>query len=194
MKADFDLRNLNVYLIGMMGSGKSTTGRLLAQALGYQLFDTDQVIEQAAGQMISEIFADAGEAEFRKIETQVLSQLSAYTRLVVATGGGIILERRNWSYLQQGLVVWLEADVPLLLERLTLDTSRPLLQTADPLGKIEALLRQRQSLYAQADLRVYVRDKATPEEVVNAILTEIPKVLLPRASTPPNLVQQHDLA
>jgi shikimate kinase len=184
MKAEFDLRNLNVYLIGMMGSGKSTTGKLLAQALGYQFFDTDRVIEQTTGLTISQLFAEAGEAEFRKLETQVLSELSAYTRLVIATGGGIILKRVNWSYLQQGLVVWLEADVVTLLSRLSEDKTRPLLQGANPQLKLETLLEQRQSLYAQADIKVRVDVRASSEDMVEAIVTEIPKVILTKLEGP----------
>ena len=182
MKADFDLRNLNVYLVGMMGAGKSTTGKLLAKTLGYQLFDTDQVICKAAGASIPEIFATSGEAEFRKIETQVLSQLSAYTRLVIATGGGIILERVNWSYLQQGLVVWLDAEVEVLLSRLKNDTIRPLLQTENPQQTLETILAQRQSLYAQADVKVSVQAQDGPEDILKAILMEIPKVIRPKAA------------
>jgi shikimate kinase len=184
MKANFDLRNLNVYLIGMMGSGKSTTGKLLARTLDYQLFDTDQVICQAAGATIPEIFTTSGEAEFRQIETQVLSQLSAYTRLVVSTGGGIILERINWSYLQQGLVIWLDAEVEVLLSRLKGDTTRPLLQTDHPQETLERLLAQRRSLYAQADVKVSVRAQDGPEDILRAILTEVPAVLRQKVPAP----------
>jgi shikimate kinase len=177
MTIDFDLQNLNVYLIGMMGSGKSTTGKLLAQQLGYRFFDTDEVITQATGLSISQIFAEAGESEFRKIETQVLSQLSAYTRLVVATGGGIVLERMNWSHLQQGLVIWLEAEPKTLLNRLKEDTTRPLLQETDPRQTLETLLEQRHSLYAQADLKVRIEEQDSPEAVVAAMIAKIPHVL-----------------
>jgi shikimate kinase len=175
--ADFGLQNLNIYLIGMMGSGKSTTGKLLAEKLDYRFFDTDEVITQATGLTISQIFAEAGEAEFRKIETQVLSQLSAYTRLVVATGGGIILERMNWSHMQQGLVIWLEVDPETLCSRLKEDTTRPLLQDTDPQQTLKTLLEQRHRLYAQADIKVYVEEHNSPDVVVDAIVAEIPHVL-----------------
>jgi shikimate kinase len=183
MTADFDLQNLNVYLIGMMGAGKSTTGKLLAQQLGYQFFDTDDVITQATGLSIAQIFAEAGEAEFRKIETQVLSQLSAYTRLVVATGGGIVLERMNWSHMQQGLVIWLEVEPETLLDRLKEDTMRPLLQDADPQQTLKALLAQRSSLYAQADLKVRVEKHDSTEAVVATIMSEIPHILRHKPQT-----------
>lgn len=178
MTADFDLQSLNVYLIGMMGCGKSATGKLLAQQLGYQFFDTDDLIVQATGLTISQIFAEAGEAEFRKIETQVLSQLSAYTRLVVATGGGIVLERMNWSHMQQGLVIWLEVEPETLLDRLKEDATRPLLQGTDPQSKLRTLLEQRHHLYAQADVKVRVEKHDSPESVVDTMMSEIPQVLL----------------
>jgi shikimate kinase/protein tyrosine phosphatase (PTP) superfamily phosphohydrolase (DUF442 family) len=177
MTADFDLQNLNVYLIGMMGCGKSTTGKLLAQKLGYRFFDTDDLITQSTGLTVSQIFAEAGEAEFRKVETQVLSQLSAYTRLVVATGGGIVLERMNWSHMQQGLVIWLEVEPETLLNRLKEDTARPLLQNADPQQTLRILLAQRNHLYAQADIKVHVEEQDLPEAIVSAIVSEIPHVL-----------------
>jgi shikimate kinase len=177
MTVNFDLQNLNVYLIGMMGSGKSTTGKLLAQKLGYRFFDTDDVITQATRLTVSQIFAEAGEAEFRKIETQVLSHLSAYTRLVIATGGGIVLERMNWSHVQQGLVIWLEVEPETLLDRLKEDTMRPLLQDADPQQTLKTLLAQRNHLYAQADIKVRVEKHDPPEAVADAIVSEIPYVL-----------------
>jgi shikimate kinase (EC 2.7.1.71) len=101
------LRGVNLYLVGMMGAGKTTVGRILAKKLKYHFFDTDAVIAQVANQSIADIFAEQGEEAFRELETQVLGQLSAYTNLIVATGGGIILRLTNWSYLHHGIVVWL---------------------------------------------------------------------------------------
>jgi shikimate kinase len=172
-----DLKSTNVYLIGMMGAGKSTAGRILAQLLGYHFFDTDTVIVQATGSSISQIFAKSGEASFRQIETQTLGQLSAHKRLVVATGGGIVLERMNWSYLHHGLVVWLDASPQILWQRLKGDTTRPLLQEPNPQQKIEDLLLRRQPLYAQADLRIVIEPEDNAKSVVHRILAEIPKVL-----------------
>ena len=89
------LNGTNIFLIGMMGAGKSTVGKLLAQKLGYNFLDTDPLIEKCAGKSIPEIFAKDGEETFRDLEQQVLSQVSAYTRLVVATGGGIVMRSLN---------------------------------------------------------------------------------------------------
>ena len=180
------LKGLNLYLIGMMGAGKTTVGKLLAAELNYRFLDTDVSIEQVTGKSIPNIFANQGEAAFRKLESQVLAELSAYSRLVVATGGGIVLQRANWSYLHHGLVVWLDVPVEQLYTRLCRDqTARPLLETADPLNTLQQLLEQRRSLYAQADLCVPVRAEDTPEQVVENAIAAIPSVLKPEV-TPPN--------
>jgi shikimate kinase len=179
-----DLKGLNLYLIGMMGCGKTTIGQLLAQKLRYRFCDTDAAIVQSTGYEISQIFAESGEPTFRQIETQVLSEISAYTRLVVATGGGIILERMNWSYLHQGLVVWLDVPLETLIQRLQWDTTRPLLQEPDPQQKLEHLLKKRQPLYAQADLQIKVQPAATSAQVVEQLLTEIPKVIRSKTNVP----------
>ena len=171
------LKGVNLYLIGMMGSGKTTVGRLLAKELGYGFIDTDAVIEQVTGQSIAQIFAEAGEAAFRDIETQVLAEISARPRLAIATGGGIVLARKNWSYLHHGLIVWLDVPVEELHSRLQQDTTRPLLQTDDLLTRLQTLSEQRQHLYAQADLRFRLTPGETPEQVATRLLAEIPQVL-----------------
>jgi shikimate kinase len=176
---EHNLQGTNLYLIGMMGAGKSTIGKLLAQQLNYQFFDTDALITQASGSSITQIFAELGEAGFRQIETQTLGQVSAHTRLVVATGGGIITQKLNWSYLHHGLVIWLDASPQTLWNRLKNDASRPLLQDPNPQKKLEDLLEQRKSLYAQADVRVSIEPDHDSIAVMNQILIEIPKVLKP---------------
>jgi shikimate kinase len=174
----FDLQGLNIYLIGMMGSGKSTIGPLLAQQLGYGFLDTDTTIEKLVGQTVTEIFQTVGEPEFRQIETQVLAEISAHIRLVVATGGGIITTRENWNHLHQGLVIWLDPDVDLLVERLQGDTTRPLLDTATDLqSKLTAILAERRSRYAEADLQIAITKNLTSPEIIDQILTAIPTVL-----------------
>ncbi len=176
------LQGVNLYLIGMMGAGKTTVGQLLAKHLGYGFLDTDSVITQSAGRSINELFAEEGEAAFRQLESDVLAQVCAYTRLTIATGGGIILRTENWSYLHHGLVVWLDVPVELLYTRLAEDTTRPLLQDADPQGKLRSLLEQRTPLYSQADLKITVREEETPEDIANRVIEEIPSVLKPQVS------------
>ncbi|MEA5553925.1 shikimate kinase [Anabaena cylindrica UHCC 0172] len=171
------LRGVNLYLIGMMGVGKTTVGRLLAKELGYGFLDTDDVIVKAAGKSINEIFVDEGEAEFRRLESDVLAQVCAYTKLTIATGGGIVLRRENWGYLHHGLIIWLDAPVEILLNRLAEDDTRPLLQDSDLEGKLLSLLEQRQSLYSQADLHITITTAQTPEQIVTCILDAIPRVL-----------------
>ena len=178
------LKGVNLYLIGMMGAGKTTVGRELATQLRYGFVDTDAVIEQVAEQSITQLFVEQGEAAFRHLESKVLARVCAYTNLAIATGGGIVVRRENWSYLHHGLIVWLDVPVELLYARLAYDMTRPLLQEADPLGRLQMLLEQRQPLYAQADLRVTVSDEETPEKIATRVLEEIPNVLKSSSQEP----------
>ncbi|MCM0592185.1 MAG: shikimate kinase [Gloeotrichia echinulata IR180] len=171
------LQGVNVYLIGMMGTGKTTVGRLLAKQLEYGFVDTDDVIVQAAGRSINQLFAQEGEIGFRQLESDILAQVCAYTKLTIATGGGIVLRTENWSYLHHGLIVWLDAPVELLYTRLLEDTTRPLLQDIDPQAKLRSLLEQRQPLYSQADLRITVSEGETPEAIAHKVMEAIPSVL-----------------
>jgi shikimate kinase len=171
------LKGINVFLVGMMGTGKTTVGNLLARQLGYTFVDTDEVIEKTTGKTINQIFADEGEEKFRQIESEVLSQVSAHTKLIVATGGGIVLRRFNWSYLHHGMVIWLDAPVDVLMARLENDTTRPLLQNGNPAQALQTLLDQRKNLYAEADLHIRISANDTPEQIVSRIIAEIPDVL-----------------
>lgn len=165
------LQGLNIYLIGMMGTGKTTIGKLLAQKLGYRFFDTDELVEAVAGKKISVIFAEEGEKSFRDLESKVLNEVSAYTRSAIATGGGIIQRQMNWSYLRQGLIIWLDTDFTILQERLAKDRNRPLA------SQLESLLETRRPLYAQADLQLKIQEQKAPEEIVNQIIELIPSCL-----------------
>jgi shikimate kinase len=177
------LGGTSLYLVGMMGTGKSTVGRLLAQALKYCFFDCDTIIEQATGKTIPEIFAEEGATGFRDVETQVLMELSPFKDCVIATGGGAVTRAENWGHLQGGVSIWLQGPPELLARRVVGDgtSNRPMLQptkrteNTDPndnnnnnasnddddgkeyqaaLDKINGLLEQRESLYADADLHV----------------------------------------
>ena len=167
----------SLYLVGMMGSGKTSTGRPLAERLGYGFVDADAVIEQAAGCGIPEIFDRDGEAGFRSLESQVLSAISQRHSLVVATGGGVVTQPENWGLLHSGIVIWLDVVSDQLLQRLNADsTVRPLLQTADPETAVNALLSERRPLYAEADLTVVINEE-TPETVADGILQLLPSLL-----------------
>ena len=167
----------SLYLVGMMGSGKTSTGRPLAEQLGYGFVDADAVIEQAAGCSIPEIFERDGEAGFRALESQVLNAISQRHSLVVATGGGVVTQQENWGLLHSGIVIWLDVVPEQLMQRLKADsTVRPLLQTDDPDAALNALLNQRRPLYAEADLTVVI-DQETPEAVADGILQLLPSLL-----------------
>ena len=167
----------SLYLIGMMGSGKSSTGRPLAERLGYGFIDADAVIEKVAGSSISEIFERDGENHFRDLETQVLRSISERHSLVVATGGGIVTRSENWGMMHQGIVIWLDVERRQLLERLRNDsTQRPLLMTADPAETLDEILKQRRPLYDEADLTVVIESES-PAVVADGILQLLPKLI-----------------
>ena len=167
----------SLYLVGMMGSGKTSTGRPLAERLGYGFVDADAVIEQAAGCSIPEIFERDGEAGFRALESQVLNAIGQRHSLVVATGGGVVTQQENWGLLHSGIVVWLDVVPEQLMQRLRADsTVRPLLQTVDPDAALNALLNQRRPLYAEADLTVVINQE-TPLAVADGILQLLPSLL-----------------
>lgn len=168
------LQGTSLYLIGMMGSGKTTIGTLLADRLGYQFFDTDTLIETITQQSISQLFAESGEAIFRQLETQVLSELSSYGRKLISTGGGIVVTPENWGHLRTGVIVWLDVPVAVLCDRLAQDNTRPILQgEVDLTAKLNSLLETRSSLYAQADLRIQIQADETPEMICDRILSAL---------------------
>lgn len=141
----------NIVLIGFMGTGKSSIGRLLAAKLGFQLLDTDHLIVQRAGMEIPEIFASHGEAHFRDLETAALESLRARSRCIIATGGGVVVRDANRALLRElGFVVALSANEEVIFERVSRNSRRPLLQTEDPRATVQRLLAERRPLYAEA--------------------------------------------
>ncbi|MEO6871147.1 MAG: shikimate kinase, partial [Chthoniobacterales bacterium] len=142
----------SIVLIGFMGSGKSSVGRLLARELGWPRFDTDQLVVGELGLRIPEIFVQLGEARFREGETQALANLGTATApAVIVTGGGIVLRPENVRRLHElGSLVWLQAEPAVLHKRLARRADRPLLQTPDPAATIAQLLAERQRFYAEA--------------------------------------------
>lgn len=178
------LAGLNLYLVGMMGAGKSAVGRPLAQALGYRFLDADTALEETAGRSIPEIFAEAGEEGFRALESAVLNELARWHSLVVATGGGVVTRPENWGHLRQGVVIWLDAPEDLLLQRLNADpTPRPLMASPDPAARLQQLLAERRPLYAQADLQI-VQDGRGPAQVAQQVLEALPSILKERTQAP----------
>jgi len=178
------LQGVNLYLIGMMGSGKSAVGRPLAEALGYRFLDADTSLEQVAGKPIPELFESEGEQGFRALEAAVLNQIAVWHSLVVATGGGVVTRPENWGQLHQGVVIWLDAPDELLLQRLAADpTPRPLLACPDPAARLAELLEVRRPLYAQADLHL-LQDGRPPEQVAQQVIEALPGILRQRPTAP----------
>ena len=179
-----DIGGTAIYLVGMMGSGKSTVGRLLAETLQYRFFDTDDVIEKSLGATVSQIFEENGEEVFRDIETKVLQELSQYARSVISTGGGAVLSRENWGNMRHGIVVWLSGKPETLASRIQgkEKDSRPLLSgegSDDALvSRLEGMLEDRTKFYEEADLVVDLEDAETgevlsPERMSGEILEKL---------------------
>ena len=177
------LQGRSVVLIGMMGAGKSSIGRRLAQRLGLPFADADHAIESAAGMSIPEIFAQHGEEEFRKGERRVIARLLNDGQMVVATGGGAFqAEETRQRIAEKAISVWLKADVDVLLRRVRKRTNRPMLHTEDPEATLKRLLTDRAPNYAKADLWVQSRDVAH-EIIVDELLTALDQHLHQQPST-----------
>jgi shikimate kinase len=141
----------NIFLVGMMGAGKTTIGRALARSLGREFVDSDRLLAQRTGVAVATIFEIEGEAGFRRREQALIADIAQGDDQVVATGGGSILAAENRRAMREaGTVVYLRARLESLWERTRHDTSRPLLATPDPRAKLEALLAEREPLYREA--------------------------------------------
>lgn len=164
------LNGSNLYFVGMMGSGKSAVGDVVARRMGsYNFLDTDDIIEKATSMKIPEIFEAEGEDGFREVEAQILDSVHAYVRCVISTGGGIVTRMQNWSKLQTGIVVWLDVDPEVIMKRIE-GTDRPLLQTEDPLQTLKDLLDDRRAKYEQADIRIEVTADMDEHRVADEVV------------------------
>lgn len=160
----------NIYLVGFMGTGKTSAGKLLAEKLGKKFIEMDAVIEETEGKKITDIFASGGENCFRKSEKENLGKISRLTDLVVSCGGGLVCDEDNLeTLLNSGIVFCLTADAATIYERTKKHTHRPLLNVAHPRQEIKNLLKKRQDYYNKAHYIIKTDDIA-PEEVADKII------------------------
>jgi len=153
------LNGRSIVLVGLMGAGKSTIGRRLAQKLGLEFTDADAEIERAAGKSVPDIFRDHGEAYFRDGERKVIARLLESGPQVLATGGGAFMNEETRRRIREsGISVWLRADLSLLMKRVSRRSDRPLLNNDDPVAVMARLIEQRYPTYAAADITVDSRD------------------------------------
>jgi len=168
MRESRDYRN--IALVGFMGTGKSTVGQLVAGMLRFRFLDTDEMIEDLTQRRISDIFANEGEAQFRKYETQIVQHLNTLEKTVVSTGGGLVTDPANFAALKEhSLLICLWCSPEAILKRVGHQTHRPLLQVENPLERIRELLAQREPFYKQADV-LLSSEFRTPREVASHVV------------------------
>lgn len=164
---------MKIALIGFMGTGKTSLGKLLAARLQYDFVDTDQLLETRQKQSIATIFARHGEDYFRQLERELARELAEWDRVVISTGGGFALNPDNLQPLRHdGIIVSLVAPAETIYERVKADSERPLLAGADPLGRIRDLLRQRAAIYRGADVVIDTSEKS-PEELADELVRRL---------------------
>ncbi len=164
---------MNIYLVGFMGTGKTTVGRLLAAQKKWNFIDLDELIELKEQRRIVDIFAKEGEPSFRKIEKKFLKQVSTQKKFVVACGGGIVLDQDNIKLMKKtGVLICLCADCEEILKRVSSSNHRPILNVAKPKERIELLLKMRAPYYLQADQTI-----DTSRLSVKQVVAKISKIL-----------------
>jgi len=177
-------KNNNIFLVGLMGAGKTTIGRLLARRLGMQFVDSDHEIEARTGASVPWIFEIEGEPSFRRREADMIRELTAASGLVLATGGGAVLNPDSRRLLsERGTVIYLRASVNSILARTSHDKNRPLLQTADPRKKLEDLTAQREPLYREIADLVIDTGRPNVQSMVQTILDQLAAIDTARQRT-----------
>lgn len=172
-KARAALGKRNLILVGLMGAGKSSVGRIVATQLGIPFIDTDAEIERVSRMTISELFAAYGEQEFRALESRVIKRILRSGPRVVSTGGGAFINERTRKFIKKGgLSLWLKADLDVLWERVSKRDTRPLLKTEYPKKTLEDLMNARYPIYAEAEMTVISRE-IRKEKMANVVLAAI---------------------
>lgn len=173
----------SIVLVGLMGCGKSSVGRRLASRLGVGFVDADEEIERVAAKSIVEIFADHGEAYFRDGERRVIARLLSSGPQVLATGGGAFINPETRANIRaRGVSIWLRADLPVLMRRVSKRDTRPLLKSGDPEATMRDLMAKRYPIYADADITIESRD--VPHDViVNEVIAALKTKLAPVPAT-----------
>ena len=162
-----------LFLIGMMGAGKSTVGRLLARRCGFDFVDCDRELEARSGVSVATIFELEGEAGFRRREASLIDELTQRSRIVLATGGGAVLDADNRQHLRsRGLVIYLRASVNEILRRTQKDRARPLLQTEDRRGRVAKLLAEREALYEEIAQVTVQSSAGNPNKLVAKLMQD----------------------
>ena len=160
----------NIVLIGLMGSGKTTIGKKVAEKLNMKFVDTDELIVQKAKKSIKQIFADDGELFFRDLESEVIEEASRQENIVISTGGGAVLREENIDNLKKnGILFHLFAPAEELFERIKDDTERPLINTESPIETLKIIQARREIFYNQADFKIITSEK-TPDETADEII------------------------
>jgi len=181
-----------IVLVGLMGAGKTTVGRRLAQALDLPFLDSDAEIEEAAGMSISEIFETHGESEFRRGEKRVIERLVEGPPCVLATGGGAFMDPENRALIKKCCVsIWLNAELDVLMKRVAKRSDRPLLQSEDPKQIMKKLMDERYPIYAEADIRVESVD-GPHQLTIDAILEKLAQFQSAAVTQPQNPTSNPD--
>lgn len=176
-----------IVLVGMMGAGKTTVGRRLANRLGRHFIDSDEEVEKAAGMSIEDIFKAHGEADFRAGEVKVIARLLKEEGLVLGTGGGAFINTDTRALVKATAAsVWIKADFDLLFQRVQRRSNRPLLKTANPRETLRNLMDIRYPIYAEADVTVVTRDVPQDQvasDVIDALLAHLELAIAPEAAS-----------
>jgi len=161
----------NIYLVGFMGSGKSTVGHILAEKLDMEFIDVDTEIEKKENKKISEIFKEKGEPYFRELEKKEIDLITKKKGVVVSTGGGLGADIENMKKMKEtGTVIWLDVPINIILKRCEKDINRPLLQ--QPFEDLKKLFEDRKKVYSMSDIHIKIENQ-TPEEIVQEILKRL---------------------